>query len=115
MTQGSFIPLRTACVAVGFARDGWCDQVTSLHITPLTTCSALPRVGAVFVHRAMMNRKEAKSPQTREEGRYAQRRGAQRDAGADDCLVTSESGARDHLVSDQCRESGEGDTYELAV
>ncbi|RFU48044.1 hypothetical protein D0B32_11025 [Paraburkholderia sp. DHOC27] len=36
-------------------------------------------------------------------------------SGMDECCVTNVGGARDRLVSDQCRESGEVDTYWLAV
>ena len=48
-------------------------------------------------------------------GCYAIRRGAERDAGADECFVTEVGGARSGLVSDQCRFTGEGDSYWLAV
>ncbi|MGA7778540.1 MAG: hypothetical protein WCA85_12650 [Paraburkholderia sp.] len=46
---------------------------------------------------------------------YTRRRGAQRNAGTDDCLATNVGGARAGLVSDQCRFTGEADTYKLAV
>jgi hypothetical protein len=46
---------------------------------------------------------------------YARRRGAQRDAGADDCFVMEVDGAREGLVSDRSGIIAEGDTYYLAV
>jgi hypothetical protein len=46
---------------------------------------------------------------------YARRRGAQRDAGADDCFVREAGGVREGLVSDRSGIIAEGDTYWLAV
>jgi hypothetical protein len=46
---------------------------------------------------------------------YTQRRGAQRNAGTDECFVTDVGSARDHLVSDHSASTTVGDTYKLAV
>jgi hypothetical protein len=46
---------------------------------------------------------------------YAERRGAQRDAGTDERLVTNAGGASTHLVSDRSGILLGVDTYWLAV